>query len=254
MGEALPRKLGDLPELRETARRLTRANELNPDPNTSMVVATAAMLGLAAARRAGVGQQVFVDMFGANAYANFDDFLDYPGKPARRPIDAELMGISALHRLYRCRSGWIFLAAEAPSEEAALRSALADLGCTMTTPADLEGLFLHDDAATWETRLVERGVGCVRADAELPSRFLLDDPLAQLERLVQPAAHATWGEYLRHAALVTVDARAAARGAPVAGEHTRAVLGELGWTPADIDRLIEQRIVGAPSQRGQTPL
>ncbi len=106
--------------LREAARRIARANELNPDPNTSLVVATATTLGLAAVARCGVGQAIFVDMFGANAYANFDDFFDYPGKPARAAVDADGFGLSDTYRLYPCQDGWIFVAI-APQDREAFR-------------------------------------------------------------------------------------------------------------------------------------
>jgi len=59
-----------LAEIREVTRRLFRANEVNPDPNTSMVVATAATLGLLARDMMGKGQKIFIDKFGDNAYAN----------------------------------------------------------------------------------------------------------------------------------------------------------------------------------------
>ena len=45
-------------EVRLASEKLMRANEANPDPNTSMVVCSSAMLGLAAAKRHGVGQQI----------------------------------------------------------------------------------------------------------------------------------------------------------------------------------------------------
>ena len=80
-----------------------RANEANPDPNTSMVVCSAAMLGIAAAKRHGIGQRIFVDMLGANAYANADGFLDYAGKPPRAVPDHDLYGLCATYRLDRGR-------------------------------------------------------------------------------------------------------------------------------------------------------
>ena len=76
-------RLLPIPELREAARRLMRANEVNPDPNTAVVICAASLLGLLARETTGIGQQIFVDMFIANAYANFDDMVDYPGKPER---------------------------------------------------------------------------------------------------------------------------------------------------------------------------
>ena len=113
LGGHLPDRLLSGDALRDAARRISRANELNPDPNTSLVVATAASLGLAARVRCGVGQAIYVDMFGANAYANFDDFFDYPGKPPRAEVDDLCFGTSERRRLYRTADGWVLLSVDA---------------------------------------------------------------------------------------------------------------------------------------------
>ena len=52
MGGRIPREQQDIPALRNWTRRLMRANELNPDPNTAMVVCSSALLGLNALKRA----------------------------------------------------------------------------------------------------------------------------------------------------------------------------------------------------------
>jgi len=206
LGGEPARELGGRMTLRDTARRLFRANEVNPDPNTSMVVATAAMLGLLARTRHGVGQEIFVDMFGANAWANFDDFLDYPGKPARRLPDRQLHGLGPLNRLYRCRTGWVFLAAEQPDEAERLGSALRALGHGVDAWGGLEVVFAREDAGWWESHLVSEGIGCVRADLAAPAQFLHRDPVAREAGLVGPARHRDWGTYQRHGRLVEYDA------------------------------------------------
>ena len=66
-GEEGMRKLNDV---REGARQIMRANETNPDPSTSMALVTGALLALYARRTQGIGQQVDMNMFIANAYAN----------------------------------------------------------------------------------------------------------------------------------------------------------------------------------------
>ncbi len=109
-GAALDKPCTRLEEVREVSRQLMRANESNPDPNTSVVIASAALLGLLARERHGVGQSIYVNMLAANAYANGDDFLDYAGKQKRRAVDAELFGLGATYRLYPASSGWVFLA------------------------------------------------------------------------------------------------------------------------------------------------
>ena len=71
-----------------------RANESNPDPNTSAVVAAAAvLLALLARQRFGVGQAVYVNMLAANMYANADDAVDVRRQAGRaRRATTDLLG------------------------------------------------------------------------------------------------------------------------------------------------------------------
>ena len=154
----------DLEEVREVTRKLFRANDVNPDPNTSVVVATTAALGLLARDMTGKGQQIFLDMFGANAYANWDDFISYPGKPERPVVDKGILGLGPWCRLYECKSGWVFLYVE--DDDARKRLGAND-------EAALEAKFRTDDADAWEARLNGDGIACVRADAHWPAQFLL---------------------------------------------------------------------------------
>ena len=224
----------DLDEVREVARRLFRANDTNPDPNTSMVVATTAALGLLARDLTGKGQRIFVDMFGANAYANWDDFISYPDKPDRARVDRNMMGLGPWCRLYECRSGWVFLYAE--DEDACARLGADD-------EASLEAKFRTDDADTWEARLNGNGIACVRADAHWPAEFLLRDPHAQAEELVVTADHAQWGQYKRQGPLVRFERGGHYPGACLAGEHSVKLLEELGFDKAAVCGLLEDGVV-----------
>jgi crotonobetainyl-CoA:carnitine CoA-transferase CaiB-like acyl-CoA transferase len=231
--------------LRETARRLMRANDVNPDPNTSLVICSAALLALTAQRRTGQGQQVFVDMFGTNAYANFDDALRHPGKVPRASPDRDGYGLGPLWRLYPCRAGWVFLAIRDEDEWQRMRTLLgaafpATLPTTVQTAradvaastAALQTMFSGGNASDWEDRLAPHGVGCVQADAALPDQFFIDDPQARAEGLVMPALHPQWGAYLRHGAQVilhgTTGTPGTLQGTTLCGEHTDALLAELG--------------------------
>lgn len=224
----------DLDEVREVTRALFRANDVNPDPNTSMVVATAAVLGLLARERTGNGQRIFLDMFGANAYANWDDFVSYPGKPERPAVDKGSLGLGPWCRLYACKSGWVFLYVD--DENARRRLGAND-------EAGLEAMFRTDDADAWEARLNGDGVACVQADAHWPADFLLRDPHAQAEELVVTANHALWGEYKRQGPLVRFETGGRYPGACLAGEHSVKLLQELGYDDAAIRALLENGTV-----------
>ena len=263
VGEGWPRgDLSSLDVLREAARRFYRANESNPDPNTSVVVAAAAMLALHARRRTGVGQEVFVSMLAANAYANADDFLSYAGKPSRPTIDAALMGISPLQRLYPARNSWICLSADSDAMWARLCAAVgrADLHADArfadrasrarhrdALAAELSSIFATQHADDWERGLLEAGVGCVRADDYTNAgQFFLRSEHMRANGFALHATHRVLGEYQRWGPMVTF-AETPGRYGPgvVAGEQTDSILEELGFDSDTIQRLRDTRVVWA---------
>jgi crotonobetainyl-CoA:carnitine CoA-transferase CaiB-like acyl-CoA transferase len=99
----------NLEEIKEVSRLLMRANEANPDPNTSQAVATSILLALLARARTGSGQAVEVTMLQANAWANANEAYDYNGRPPCALPD-QCYGLNALYRLYPTSQGWVFLA------------------------------------------------------------------------------------------------------------------------------------------------
>jgi crotonobetainyl-CoA:carnitine CoA-transferase CaiB-like acyl-CoA transferase len=256
-GAALTRPCDSLEEIRENARQLMRANESNPDPNSSVVCASAIALALFARERHGVGQPVFVNMLAANAYANGDDFLDYAGKPARPAIDAELYGPGAAYRLYRARQGWVFLAITCDAQwqrlcriagfgELAARYAESNERERLRDELarELEKRFAERDADAWEALLAPAGVGCVRADAQSPGAFFAHSEQLRANGFAPLAKHARFGEYRRWGPLVTVNGPAPSYGpGALGGEHTDALLAELGYSAADTARLRAARVV-----------
>ena len=256
-----PAHCESIADVREAARRLMRANETNPDPNTSMVIASAALLGLYGARRRGVGQRIFVDMMGANAYANHDDAIAYAGKPPRAEVDAEVYGLNALFRLYPAGSGWVFIALEDEPAWQAFCTAVArpdlvadprfaDAAARAAHDAELAGelaaLFAQRDADEWERSLAAAGVGCVRADADTPGSFFAQDAHARENGFVVEADHPQIGRYLRHGPMVRFE-RSSERCGPgsIAGWDTESLLAELGYDAGTIARLIGGRVAAS---------
>ncbi len=225
-----------LDEVREVTRKLFRGNEVNPDPNTSMVIATAASLGLLARSLTGKGQKILVDMFGANAYANWDDFLDFPGKPERPAVDQEQLGLGPGYRLYECADGWVFLFAR--SEQA-----LRDLAGRSGPDADLAASLARRQVDDLCAELRGPDVFCVPASKGWPADFLLNHPLAAVEELVVPAAHPEWGEYLRHGPMVRFEQGGSYPGPSVAGDSTVSLLEELGYPAGQIEELLAADVV-----------
>jgi crotonobetainyl-CoA:carnitine CoA-transferase CaiB-like acyl-CoA transferase len=247
-GAALALPCESLAELREASRQLMRANEANPDPNTSAVAAAATLVALFARERGlAAGQRVDVSMLVANAWANADDFLAYTGKPPRAAVDAQLRGFAPGYRLYAAREGWVMLAVTREAEWQRLAGALGDAALaspSARTEAALGAHFATRSAAEWEALLAPCGVGCVRADGPAQGRFWADDAHVRENGFVAATRHATHGELLRWGAIVHVNGVPAERApAPTCGEHGDALLAEIGRSAGEIAELRAKGIV-----------
>jgi crotonobetainyl-CoA:carnitine CoA-transferase CaiB-like acyl-CoA transferase len=225
-GPALHQTCESLEQMREISRQLMRANESNPDPNTAVVAASAAA-----------------------------------AKPERPPVDAELMGLGPCYRLYPTRSGWVFLALTQDAEwarfcravrrqdlahEVRFASAAARQEHADELIACLTDLFGEHDADDWERALLAAGVGCVRADGPSPGTFFQHDPHVLDNDFCPVTRHARFGEYRRWGPLVHVGGPAGSYGpGALAGDHTDALLDELGYTVERIAALREARVVAS---------
>ena len=258
MGGALYQAVSAMPpqgcetieKIREASRQLMRANEANPDPNTGVLVASATLLGLVAQRRYGVGQEIYVNMLTANAYANSDDFLQYEGKPPRRQVDGELHGTAPWYRLYEASEGWIFFAALTDDEwsafcaEAAPELASARDGDEAELISRLTEVFAQVPASEWERRLTAVGVGCVQADAAGSGDFFAHDEHVLANDFSPIADHKRLGPVRRWGPLTTMAGGRDDYGPGVlAGQDTDEILAEVGRSPEEIERLRESGIV-----------
>ena len=246
-------------QLKEVSRRLFRANETNPDPNTSMAIVTGMLLALYARRGTGRGQAVLVTMPCANAYANADGAFDYEGRPPRPVPDSACYGLHALYRLYPAQQGWVFLACLFQREWEAFCHAVgrSDLMADPRYPsedartahdedlgAELSRLFLTRTAAQWEELLSKADVACVQADGANMGQFFAEEPHVRENGLVVQAHHARFGPYWRHGGLVHFSEMEGRFGAGVlAGSHARSLLRELGYSEEQIDALYATAVI-----------
>ena len=108
----------------------------NADAASALVVGTGMLLGLLAKVRTGQGQYMETTMMCSNAYVVSDEFFDFDARMEVAHHDED--GAGPLYRLYRARSGSVFLAAPLPQDWGELMSALDALGAgggSRTTPA-----------------------------------------------------------------------------------------------------------------------
>jgi crotonobetainyl-CoA:carnitine CoA-transferase CaiB-like acyl-CoA transferase len=254
--------------------------ESGADPVGAAGHAVAMMLGLFAAHRTGESQLVESAMIVSNLYLNCEDALSYEGKPPRTPVDRFQLGTGATHRVYESApagSGaafasyenadphWVCLAAVRDDEfanfcEVAHRTELATDPRFATASAraenraaleaELEPVFRTRTAQEWETNLLDAGVGCVRADAMSHFAFLYRDAQAQAIGMMVPTEHPSFGgTYWRYAPVIQLsDTPSLAPPFCELGEHTRSILGELGYDDDEMGRLKDDNVVTWPAE------
>lgn len=243
----------------EVSRMLGRAQDVNPDPNTSMVASTAVALGLYARDRYGEGQYIETTMIGANAYANADDFFDYEGKPDREVADADGFGPNALYRLYEAERGWVYLACPLPKEwtklcEAVGRPELSDDPRFATASVrrdndselavELAAVFASAPAAHWERLLTDADLGCVEVEERGMYHFFDDDPHVAANGFTTEVESERLGNFWRYSPVLTFS-RTPSKAAPgiTRGQHTFKILEELGYSKEQVEALRERRVL-----------
>ena len=259
--EALPDEKVDMSmdEIVETSNRLGRAQDVNPDPNTSMVAATSVVMSLYARLRTKMPQYVETTMIGANATANADDFFDFEGKPDRELPDINGYGTNALNRLYEAKSGWVFLACPMESEWRQLCQVLEfDYLLSDKRFATVESRRVHDDdlieqlasifvlknASQWESELTNRDIGCVRVEDTNMYNFFANDAHVEENGFTTEVSHKKFGTFWRYAPVLDFsETPSKVGGGILRGEHTFPILQELGYTVEEINSFRENGIL-----------
>ena len=119
----------------------------------------------------------------------------------------------------------------------------------------LEDVFTAHPARAWEEQLLAAGVGCVQADAMSHFAFLYEDPQARAIGMMTKTEHPTMGgTYWRYAPVLQLSATPGqAKAFCDWGEHSQAILAELGYDAQQIDELDDAGIIGRASERTATP-
>jgi crotonobetainyl-CoA:carnitine CoA-transferase CaiB-like acyl-CoA transferase len=244
-------------ELRRLAAKLQPP--VDGDSNAALAVLSALSLALFHQRRTGTGQFVSTSMMEGNAYAYADDYVRYEGKPPVPLPGPDQRGLNALYRIYRAASGWVVVAAPTQREWEVLATALGRVDLvTDHRFASVTARAAHDDelveeltrcfatrsASDWESLLVPRGVGVVEVFEGSMADFTNTDPVLVETGLVTYVDHPLFGTVLRHAVPVSFsEMRGRVAPSPLLGQHTDAILTELGYTDEEIVQLKADNVV-----------
>jgi crotonobetainyl-CoA:carnitine CoA-transferase CaiB-like acyl-CoA transferase len=264
IGTAIEERPGlTLREIRADAMRLSGAGTTEyaqADGISALTAASAMALGLLVRDMAGTGQEMLTTMLTSTAHALADDMVEYKERPPGQAADPQLLGYSALYRLYQAADEWIYLAAPSLRDWDALCAALpngADLAedgrfadaasreINDTVLAEmLESVFASMPPQHWEDTLLAADVGCMVAHREPPERVLQSDEFAGAADMLVEVEHPTFGEHVRLRPYVSFSrSSTVAEPGVLAGQHTDAILNELGYSVEAIADLRERKIV-----------
>lgn len=229
----------------------------------ALLNAAAISLALYHRERTGQGQYVETSLMQAGILVNSEAFTRYAGRPKRRLPDKGQHGFHALDRMYRTEDGWLFLAIE--DDEGAWQRLVATPGFERLASdprfATIEGRSAHDEALAahleetfrgktteaWLELLSERAVPCAPV-IERYSQLLFNDVHAILNGYVVKREHADLGEIEQPGRFLSFSLSTVpwdGRAAPVLGQHTEEVLGEMGYSKAEIEALCAAGVVTA---------
>ena len=94
------------------------------DFSSGGMVALGAVMALFARERTGIAQKVDCNLLNAGAVLREDDFLRYDGKVSPPIADSGQYGLSALHRLFETKLGWLYVIADTQDEWVSLCGAI----------------------------------------------------------------------------------------------------------------------------------
>ena len=212
------------------------------DTGNGILSAAAVIQALRHRDRTGEGQFVHTSILNACMLFNSSTFIDRDGQgPERDRIDAGQYGFDALRRLYETADGWLCLHVTDDEQRAALCTAL---GVDEPTAAAVGAVLATREATHWHDVLDDAGVPCEIASATY-ARELFDDAAMYERGWVARSAHADLGT-VEHVAMpfsFSVSSRPNLAGAPVTGQHSRAVLAALGYSESQIDELVADGVV-----------
>jgi crotonobetainyl-CoA:carnitine CoA-transferase CaiB-like acyl-CoA transferase len=213
-------------------------------------------------RRTGRGQFLEMPQVGVGLLFQSQAFMTRRGLVAQPQLDRKRTGFGPFYRLYETKAGWLCVCC--PDEAAAHRflrlfdiAALAALtkivNCEQTPEgaelaAALEARMLTRTAQEWLALLHEAQVPAEIVN-EAPVDFTLHDPDALSSGMIAEYEHPTYGllrvvgNQIRFSGDSKAAAPLSALPPPLLGQHTREILGEIGYSASEIERLENSGVV-----------
>jgi crotonobetainyl-CoA:carnitine CoA-transferase CaiB-like acyl-CoA transferase len=223
-------------------------------------VGSALMVALYAKHHGRTMSNVVTTMLGTVQQAMIPYNATYSTRPRPPVADDQFFGMNALYRMYRAADGYVFLAAPLPREWPALAKAMspyvdldaderfADAGSRAVHDDDLIAaltpVFAAKTKLEWEHELSAQDVGCVEVVEANSELVLQTDPFFEAGYAVE-AVSPIFEEHRRLAPLCRFSrSRSMAESGCTIGQHTDAILHELGVDGRTIAELRAKQVIG----------
>ncbi len=234
------------------------------DYGAAALGALACVLALRHQRLTGKGQHCEVTLIHSAIALQAGEFIFYQGRPNLEWGAPECRGASALRRVYRCQDGkWLFLAISSESQWGALRAALGIPVATAFSVASLEaphGALAEELARefakypidTLVKRLTALNIPAVAVNRAVDA---FDDVQVAANELAAELSHPEFGPIRQTGVLLKFSSTPCQLwgSAPILGQHTRQILGELGHTAEQVAELENSRVVLSQQPKARAP-
>jgi crotonobetainyl-CoA:carnitine CoA-transferase CaiB-like acyl-CoA transferase len=208
----------------------------------------------------GRGQQVETCLASSAMAAQAGQFIRYEGRPSDPTGGPDLLGLSAVYRIYGCTDGWLFLAVRTPEQAEALvqvtggalapharRGAASLLAEPLRgeAAAALEAFFASRTRDETVLTLNQRGIPC----APCPTiQDIFDDEHLKANDLWWEMEHPVNGPIRQTGRIIKWKHRSMRleRPAPLLGQHSREVLLDFGVAPSRIEELMQTGVISSP--------
>jgi crotonobetainyl-CoA:carnitine CoA-transferase CaiB-like acyl-CoA transferase len=224
-----------------------------PDPCSALAGAVALAMGLYHRQGIGRGQFVETTMLASSGYVMSNALIEGTGHPDPSPNDRLQHGPNPLTRIYQCAQGWVALAIHQDNEWDRFVAAIgipALRGLSMLAASSGDGAakaaesiperMIADTADGWQATLTAQRVPCAVVNPTPIERVLQstgrllprrDRRFGEYWRLPPRINYATYGSTLRPGCRP--------------GEHSQAILSELGFAASEVSEFVEKGVVGS---------
>jgi len=236
----------------------------NEDLYNGFAGAVAVLLALVHREATGTAQYIESPHMYSSLFVRTELAADLDGNPVNAiELNADQTGLSPLYRIYRTSDGWVCIACVGDASFARLADAL-DVPNLASDPRFISEATRVENAGALETVLAARFEQLsaddavqrldahrvpveVAVDYPVMPEFLWDEWAMETERIYEH--HHPEHGWIREVGMIVrlSETPALNKGTSVRlGQHTRELLGELGYADAAIDALLAQRVCRVP--------